>query len=473
MIYAHRLSTLLRNEVCSSFHSMASRRSTNTSPWQSLTTELYRRINPIGDPTVSVVPVLNQWVEEGRSVHQESLKDIIRKLRSSRRFHHALEVSMWMTDKQYHNLTPSDAAIRLGLISKAKGIEQAEKYFNNLSQKLKEINVYGALLHCYGTAECVEKAEAVIQKMRDLGFAMQILDCNVMLTLYYKTKNVEKLDALLKEMEKNGVVPDRITLGIQLSVYADAMDSEGIDKIVVMMESDRKIVPNWIDYIVAATGYRKAGLLDKALEMLKKAEACVPSNGRHLTYDNLMTHYATIGMKDEVLRLWSLYKKGKVYNKGYARVLKSLVTLGDFEMVEQIFNEWELQDLIYDMHIPNIMIRVYSKKGLLEKAEAILDRAILKGGKPDAWTWYNLVEGYLQNDQSQTVEVMKKTILLSTNAGRKLDVARLKARLKFLKDAEKTEEFVKLLIDKDFFSLDKLEEEEDLLMDRDESVSCG
>ncbi|WCJ24848.1 Tetratricopeptide repeat (TPR)-like superfamily protein [Euphorbia peplus] len=83
-------------------------------------------------------------------------------------------------------------------------------------------------------------------------------------------------------------------------------------------------------------------------------------------------------------------------------VLRSLVMLGDFEMAEQIFNEWELRDLPYDMHI--LMIGAYTKKGILEKAESVLDRAISKGVKPDAWTWYNLVEGYRENDQSHTVK---------------------------------------------------------------------
>lgn len=54
---------------------------------------LYQRISPVGDPRVSVVPILDQWVQEGKPVRQNDLQRIIKELRVFRRFHHALEVS--------------------------------------------------------------------------------------------------------------------------------------------------------------------------------------------------------------------------------------------------------------------------------------------------------------------------------------------------------------------------------------------
>lgn len=53
---------------------------------------LYRRISPLGDPNVSVVPVLDQWVQEGRPVQIAELRNIIKELRVYKRFKHALEV---------------------------------------------------------------------------------------------------------------------------------------------------------------------------------------------------------------------------------------------------------------------------------------------------------------------------------------------------------------------------------------------
>lgn len=53
---------------------------------------LYKRISPLGDPNISVIPVLDQWVLEGRPVCREELRNIIKELRVYNRFKHALEV---------------------------------------------------------------------------------------------------------------------------------------------------------------------------------------------------------------------------------------------------------------------------------------------------------------------------------------------------------------------------------------------
>ena len=53
---------------------------------------LYSRISPLGTPNLSLVPVLDQWVEEGKKVRDVELHRIIRDLRSRKRYAQALEV---------------------------------------------------------------------------------------------------------------------------------------------------------------------------------------------------------------------------------------------------------------------------------------------------------------------------------------------------------------------------------------------
>ncbi|EEF30799.1 pentatricopeptide repeat-containing protein, putative [Ricinus communis] len=251
--------------------------------------QLYRRISPVGDPKVSIVPILDQWIEEGKSVNKDQLQVFIKELRYCKRYTHALEISMWMSDKRYFALTSRDVAIRLDLMSKVLGIEQAEKYFENVPQKLKVLEVYNALLNCYAYAKSVDKAEAVMQNMRDLGFAGKTLTYNVMLNLHYQTGNFKKLEALMLEMEENGIAYDRFTLGIQLSAYAAICDIQRMEKIMSRMESDANVVTDWCNYAIVANGYRKAGLMDKALEMLKKSEGLITGKKRSSAYNFLLT----------------------------------------------------------------------------------------------------------------------------------------------------------------------------------------
>ena len=49
----------------------------------------------MGDPFFSVVPVLDQWVQEGNEVKNFELQRIVRDLRTRRRFNQALEVSLF------------------------------------------------------------------------------------------------------------------------------------------------------------------------------------------------------------------------------------------------------------------------------------------------------------------------------------------------------------------------------------------
>ncbi|KAJ0807998.1 hypothetical protein HanLR1_Chr00c0860g0778051 [Helianthus annuus] len=57
---------------------------------------LYRRISPVGDPNISMIPILDQWEKEGKTVIYTQLFLIIKTLRKFNRFTHALQVFVKM-----------------------------------------------------------------------------------------------------------------------------------------------------------------------------------------------------------------------------------------------------------------------------------------------------------------------------------------------------------------------------------------
>lgn len=414
----------------------------------------------MGNPNVSIVPLLNQWVEEGHPVDKQQLQRFIKKLRFFSRFTHALEISMWMTDKRYLNITAADAAVRLDLIAKVKGIEEAENYFSYIPEKIKGLEVYSALLNCYSNVKSTDKAEATMQKMRDLGLARTTVVYNSMLKLYYKTGNFEKLDSLMHEMEENGITYDRYTYCTRLGAYADASDHEGIDKILTMMEADPNVALDWVIYATVGNGYGKVGLLDKALAMLKKSEEQIKGAKVNSAYNVILTLYGKYGKKDDVLRIWELYKKAvKVLNNGYRNVISSLLKLDDLESAEKIFEEWESQALCHDTRIPNFLIDAYCRNGLLEKAENLVNHEKLKGREIHVKSWYYLATGYRQNSQiHKAVEAMKKVLAAyQTLVKWKPSVESLAACLDYFKDEGDiggAENFIELLNDKGFIPTD-------------------
>ncbi|KAJ0028799.1 hypothetical protein Pint_36289 [Pistacia integerrima] len=365
-----KLQLLLGNFSRISSYSTAARNLTTEwrswNPYPNSMRDLFRRITPLGDPTVSIVPLLDQWVQEGQTVEKEQLQLFIKELRSFRRFTHALQISMWMTDKRYLQLTAGDFAIR-------------------------SLPVYSALINCYANAKFVEKAEATMQEISDLGlFAGVPLIYNSMLNLYYKTGNYEKFDSLIREMEEKGIGYNKMTFCIRLNAYAATSDVEGIDKIVNLMESYPTVLLDWEFYATAASGYAKAGFLDKSLQMLKKSEGLISGKSR--------------------------FEAAKAYE---------------------------------------ILIR---QKGLLQKAESLISKEKLKGGKLDGKTWFYMATGYLKNNQTlEAVEAMKEASVVCRNKW-KPSKEHLASSLTFLnngvEDIEGVEKFINLLREKDIISED-------------------
>ncbi|KAG7958459.1 hypothetical protein I3843_10G021700 [Carya illinoinensis] len=445
-------------------------------PWNPCLNALYRRISPIGDPRVSIVPILEQWIEEGQTVSKGPLLAIVKELRRYKRYAHALEVSMWMTDRRYFDLSSRDIAIRLDLISKVHGIKQAENYFNNVPTKLRGLEVYSALLNCYAYAKHVGKAEAIMQKMRELGLERTTVAFNVLLNIYYQTRNHEKLDCLMHEMEEKGISFDKFTYSIRLSAYAAASNVEGIDEILRRIESNPIGLLDWSIYAVAANGYTKAGLVEKALAMLKKSEGLVTAKRRHSAFDHLLTQYAAIGKKEEVARLWEVYKnKERIYNRGYMSIISSLLKFDDIDGAEKIHNEWESSELNYDIRIPNLLICAFCRKGLPERAEALVNRVIAKGMKPNVRTHYCLATGYIQINQIEKgLKAMKEAILVS-GPWWKPSKENLAACLDYLRgkgDVEGAQEFIRLLRDKEIVSADVYDSLLNCIKDGESSLSA-
>lgn len=354
-----------------------------------------------------------------------------------------------MTDKMYMPLAPGDVAARLNLILKVHGLKQVEIYFDNISKQLKGIQVYTALLNCYANEKSVEKAEMLMQKMRDIGYAKSSLCYNILMNLYKQMGYFDKLDALMVEMEKKGIPGNQFTYSIRLVAYAAASDIEGMDETMKRVETNPKIVLDWKFYSVAANEYLKVGLVEKATAMLKKLEAKIPGKNGCFAFQFLLKMNAEIGDKDELYQIWNLYKKKeKIFNKGYICMISSLLKLDDLESAEKIFEEWKTRELSYDFRVPSLLVDAYSKRNLLEKAESLMTHAIAAGCVPPVDSWYSLAKGYLEDNQiPAAVQVIKKAIQVCPPEW-KLGKENLIAHLNNLEgkgDVEETEKLMELL----------------------------
>lgn len=269
--------------------------------------------------------------------------------------------------------------------------------------------------------------------------------------LYYKMGKHEKLDTLIQEMENMGISCGKSTLYIRMNAYAYVYDIEGMERLLKKMEADPQLTLDWKTYITAANGYVKGGLVKKAIAMLKKSEELITGKSRGGAYDTLLTLYASVGKKDELYRVWAMYKKMvMIFNNGYSHMISSLVKLDDISGAEKILAEWESSNNSFDFQIPNLLINAYCKNGLFEKAKAFVSRVKGSGKEPPASTWDLLANAYHKDNQmDKAVEWMRKAAL-AYRLDWKLNIVTLRACYKYLTkkgDAKLAGEFEWLLVE--------------------------
>ncbi|KAM1793764.1 hypothetical protein ACFX11_034315 [Malus domestica] len=94
--------------------------STNTLASSSTTSptfqSLHHRILFYKGPRVSVLPVLHQWLKEGRDVEQSELRDFIIKLRRSRCYNLALEIHGNKRAERYFDCIPNELSVCFSLV---------------------------------------------------------------------------------------------------------------------------------------------------------------------------------------------------------------------------------------------------------------------------------------------------------------------------------------------------------------------
>nr|GMD38169.1 pentatricopeptide repeat-containing protein At1g02150 [Ipomoea batatas] len=359
---------------------------------------IYKRISMIEYPQKGASTVLNQCENEGKVISRLELLFVIRKLRKFRRHKLALEVCEWMNDRaERYKITTSDTAIQLDLISKVHGISNAEKYFLTLPNSLKDRRIYGSLLNAYVRVGMKEKAESLFDEMRNKGYTRNTLPYNLMLNLYMKVKDYDKLDSMICEMDQKNIWYNIFTYHILLSSHGYRGSIEMMERTFEKMRLDTRINPNWSTYGIMASVYIKAGELGKAEECLKKMK-CIITGRDRTPYHHLFSLYAGVGNKEEVFRIWNVYKSNFPFipNSSYHSIISSLLRLDDVEDAENIFDEWLSAKSRYDPRVANLLLVCYVRKGQFERAEGFLAQIIDAGVKPNPKTWEILADGHIK-----------------------------------------------------------------------------
>ncbi|KAF9618857.1 hypothetical protein IFM89_002725 [Coptis chinensis] len=354
--------------------------------------------------------------------------------------------------KRGMNMTVSDQAIHLDIIAKARGIPAAESFFVGLPEASKNHLCYGALLNCYCKELMTEKAEALMEKMKELRFDSTSMAYNSLMTLYTKAGQPEKVPAIIQEMKTSNVMPDSYTYNVWMRALAAVSDISGVERVIEEMKRDGRVAGDWTTYSNLASIYVGAGMFEKAETALKELEnrnAC-----RDLSaYQYLITLYGRTGNLLEVHRVWRSLRLAfpKMANLSYLNMIQVLVNLKDVPGAEKCFREWESVRSTYDIRIANALIGAYAKESLLEKAETLKERARRSGAKPNVKTWEIFMDYHLKKrNTSLAVDCVTNAISIGRGDGRKWVppqnvVQTLMSHFEQARDVEGAESFLETL----------------------------
>ncbi|KAK4493175.1 hypothetical protein RD792_017969 [Penstemon davidsonii] len=425
---------------------------------------LYKKLFNNGGEEQKVRSQLNQFLHSHKSAYKWEVGKSLKLLRSRKIYGPALKLSETM-EKRGMNKTISDQAIHLDLVAKSRGINAAETYFMNLPESLKNHLTYGALLNCYCKNSMTEKAEALLEKMKELSLELSSMPYNSLMTLYLKTGLQQTVPRVIQEMKANDIMPDTYTYNVWMRALAAVNDISGVERVIDEMKRDGRVAGDWTTYSNLASIYADAGLFDKAEKALKELEnknACKDLSA----YQFLITLYGHTGNLLEVYRVWRSLKLAfpKTANISYLNMIQVLVKLNDLPGAEKCFKEWASNCLNHDIRVVNALIGAYLKEGSFEKAEVLKERAQRKGSKPNAKTWELYLDYYLKKgDIKSAVDCVEKAISAGRGDGSKwvlspAIVGKLMHHFEQTKDVEGAEAFLEVLKkSKDEFGLEVLE----------------
>lgn len=403
---------------------------------------LGRRLLSLIYPKRSAVVVLRKWAEEGKALQKYQLNRVVRELRKYKRYKHALEICEWMTTQPDIKLLPGDYAVHLDLVAKVRGLASAEKFFEDLPQRMKGQSTCTALLHTYVQNKLSSKAESLMEEMSAQGFLSCPLPYNHMLTLYVSKGEFDRVPKVIRELKRN-TMPNDFTYNLWLSACDDV---ESAEKVFVEMQK-QKIAADWVTYSMLTNIYIKADRREKAKEALEEMERRV-SRKERTAYCSLITLYANLSDRDDVYRIWSKMKSTfrKLSDAEYKCMLSSLAKLDDIEEAESIYREWELVSGTRDSRIPNTLLAFYIKNDM-DKAESFHEHTVQEGIKPCYTTWELLAWGYLSRKRMDKVLDCLKEALSSLQKWEPNNrlVSAVFSKLEKAGDVEGAEQFLVML----------------------------
>ncbi|KAG2705015.1 hypothetical protein I3760_05G033100 [Carya illinoinensis] len=270
-----------------------------------------------------------------------------------------------------YELSDSDYAIRIDLMTKVFGIDAAERYFEGLPVTAKTSETYTALLHSYAGAKLTWKAEELYERIKESKLSFNALTYNEMMTLYMSVGHVEKVPIVVEELKQQKVEPDIFTYNLWISSCAATLNINEVRRILEEMSCDSSSNEDWMRYIKLTNIYIATGhLVNAESDSLVETEKGITQR-EWITYDFLIILYAGLGNKSRIDEIWKCLRmtKNKMTSRNYICILSSYLMLGHLKEVGEVIDQWKQSSTTeFDGSACSRLLDAFAEVGLTEKA---------------------------------------------------------------------------------------------------------
>lgn len=278
-------------------------------------------------------------------------------------------------------LSDSDFAVRIDLMTKVFGIDAAERYFEGLPIHAKTCKTYTALLHSFAGSKLTEKAEIIYERIKETEVPLTALPFNEMMTLYMSVGLVEKVSSIVDDLKQRKVHTDIFTYNLWISSLAAALNIDGVRRVLDEMKCDPNSNVDWVRYIDLVNIYvTSAHLLHSGSNSVVESESGITQR-EWITYDLLVILYAGLGNKDKIDQIWRSLRmtKQKMTSRNYICILSCYLMLDHLKEIGEVIDQWKQSTTTdFDVSACNRLVNAFVEAGLNEKANSFVNLLIQK-----------------------------------------------------------------------------------------------
>ncbi|CAI0408028.1 unnamed protein product [Linum tenue] len=303
-------------------------------------------------------------------------------------------------------IPPSVVSLNIIIKALCKNIDTVDaalKIFREMPGRgcVPDLYTYGTMINGLCMFDRISEAKELFQEMEGKGCSPSVITYTCLIKGLCQSEKVDEAMGLFEKMKTNGVEPNVFTYSSLMNgLCKNGRSKQALELLDLMF--GKRVKPNTIIYTALITGLCKEGKVSEAVAILDrmKMQDLKPDAGLYgkviIELCGLKRFQEAANFLDEMVleritpsRLtWSLHIK--INNI----VVKGLCADGDPNRAFRSYLSMRTRGISVEVETSHELLKSFSEKGDLQKADRIVDDMATDGCAPDEGLWNTMVGGF-------------------------------------------------------------------------------